>query len=494
MTRMAEKVPRIAPNVDIRKFKLDPMDGFLLTRVDGKLGAKELARETGLPDFSVERALEKLEKLGVIERVDPNAPVAPPPPPPEKPRSALGDFSESLEAKYDPKELDSPADLSPAIKKRILDMYFRLDDLDHYTLLGVTKEVDKKAVKRAYFELAAHFHPDKYFKKNLGTFKSKMEILFTRVTEAHDTLVDPQKRAEYDAYIAEVATTRGMEAMLERAMAESRAAAEHLAANPVTPPAPFEPAPPSVPPVPAEPTEPTPSQNARDLQARREMLARRLLGQRPNHVPAPKPSLRPQAPASSQTSFDAMESLKKRYEQKIENATLAQARKYVAAADDAIAKKDVVAAASSLSIAMKFAPEDAAIAARYKEVKADADKTLCESYTKQAQYEERQHHWVEAGRSWVKVAKLDPQDAKAASKAAMCIFRSPEPDLHEASEFAKQAVALAPSVIEHHILLAEIYFKAGKAASAKRASETAEKLDPKNVALVALLKRMQKGA
>ena len=44
------------------------------------------------------------------------------------------------------------------------------------------------ATVNAYFELAAHFHPDKYFNKNLGTFKSKMEMLFTRVTEAHVVL------------------------------------------------------------------------------------------------------------------------------------------------------------------------------------------------------------------------------------------------------------------------------------------------------------------
>src|SRR5262249_10460322 len=45
---MPAKVPRLVPGVDIRNFKLDPTDGFLLTRVDGKLGANDLARETGL--------------------------------------------------------------------------------------------------------------------------------------------------------------------------------------------------------------------------------------------------------------------------------------------------------------------------------------------------------------------------------------------------------------------------------------------------------------
>src|SRR4051812_29803268 len=98
---MAERVPRLLPGVDIRKFKLDPMDGFLLTRIDGKLGPKELARDTGLPDFSVIRALEKLEKLGVIEIADPNStpPVAPPP----ERKSTIAQFKDGLLApKYDP--------------------------------------------------------------------------------------------------------------------------------------------------------------------------------------------------------------------------------------------------------------------------------------------------------------------------------------------------------------------------------------------------------
>ncbi|NVL67946.1 hypothetical protein, partial [Escherichia coli] len=86
------------------------------------------------------------------------APVAPAPspPPPARDRTQLPQFASiGLDPKYDPKELDEAVDLSAEQKKRVLDMFYRLDDLDHYTLLGVSKEADKKTVKRSYFELAA---------------------------------------------------------------------------------------------------------------------------------------------------------------------------------------------------------------------------------------------------------------------------------------------------------------------------------------------------
>ncbi|MBX3220065.1 MAG: DnaJ domain-containing protein [Labilithrix sp.] len=478
---MAEKVPRLVPGVDIRSFKLDPMDGFLMTRIDGKLGPKELGRETGLPDFSVARALEKLEKLGIIQLIDPNAPPPPPPQAPAERKSAIAQFDAGLLApKYDPKELEEPADLTPEQKKRILDFFYRLDDLDHYTLLGITAEADKKGVKRAYFELAATFHPDRYFKKELGSFKPKMEELFNRITEAHDTLADAATRAEYDAYLAEVATTRGMEAMLERAMAESaRAAAEAARAVQAAPP-------PPVPTAPPQPTGPSPD----EIRRRKEALARRLTGGvRPPQASRP-PSDKPN-PLRYSNPQDAMDALKRRYEDRLESATQAHAQRYVQAAEDALAKNDLVAASTAFNIATKFAPDDVDLAMRAQEVKNLADKLLAESYLKQAQYEERQGHWFEAGRSWQKVAKIR-NDAVSHERAANALLHSPEGDLHEAAEHAKQAITLQPGVIENHVTLVEVYLKAGLTASARRAAEAANALDPKHPPLLALLKRLGK--
>jgi curved DNA-binding protein CbpA len=468
--RMAEKVPRLVQGVDVRKFKLDPMDGFLMTRIDGKLGPKDLARETGLPDFSVARALEKLEKLGIIEHIDPSAP-PPPKAAPQPEKRAIAQLGVGLLApKYDPKELEAPGELTPEQKKRVLDYFHRLDDLDHYTLLGVTAEADKKTVKRSYFELAGYFHPDRYFGKNLGTFKPKMEALFNRITEAHDTLTDAAKRLDYDAYLDEVATTRGMEAMLERAMAESAAAAAAAAEAPASGAPSGTPSngPPSAAPVSSKPS--VSGASPAELQARREALARRLTGggpsARPGSQPNPQtpkvPSNRPD-PLRYSNPNDAMDALKRRYEARIEHATQAQAQKYVAAADDALSKNDPVAAASSLSIAVKFAPEDQALAMRYQETKNRADRILCESYEKQAVYEERAQHWPEAARNWQKVAKIKQDDAKAHERAAHAMVRCDDPDLHQAAEHAKQAIALAPNDISGHVALLEAYTKGREA-------------------------------
>ncbi|WP_437680382.1 J domain-containing protein [Sorangium sp. So ce131] len=117
---------------------------------------------------------------------------------------------------YDPAELDEPVELAPDRKRRILDLYYRLEDLTYYELLGVPDQADKKQIKSAYYLLAPEFHPDTYFRKQLGSYKQKIEAVFTRITLAHDTLTSKQRRAEYDAYLEQTHKNRAMAALIEQ--------------------------------------------------------------------------------------------------------------------------------------------------------------------------------------------------------------------------------------------------------------------------------------
>jgi curved DNA-binding protein CbpA len=126
----------------------------------------------------------------------------------------------------DAAELTEDVDLPGPFRTRILGAYEALATLDYYELLGLERTVDKKGVKRAYFELAALFHPDRYFRKRLGTFKLKMETLFGTVSEAYETLSDKGRRADYDTYLTDLDRTRGVEDLLKSAAEEAQRAEE----------------------------------------------------------------------------------------------------------------------------------------------------------------------------------------------------------------------------------------------------------------------------
>lgn len=66
--------------------------------------------------------------------------------------------------------------------------------IDYYEVLGVPKNADEKAIKKAYRKLARKHHPD----VNPDNPEAKQK--FQQVNEAHEVLSDPEKRKKYDKY------------------------------------------------------------------------------------------------------------------------------------------------------------------------------------------------------------------------------------------------------------------------------------------------------
>lgn len=61
---------------------------------------------------------------------------------------------------------------------------------DYYKILGVPKNASQEEIKKAYYELAHKYHPDK------GGDPEK----FKEINEAYRVLADPEKRKQYDQY------------------------------------------------------------------------------------------------------------------------------------------------------------------------------------------------------------------------------------------------------------------------------------------------------
>ena len=65
---------------------------------------------------------------------------------------------------------------------------------DYYEILGITKSASKKDIKKSYKKLALKCHPD----KNPNDINAEKN--FKELKEAYETLIDDEKRQEYDQF------------------------------------------------------------------------------------------------------------------------------------------------------------------------------------------------------------------------------------------------------------------------------------------------------
>ena len=66
--------------------------------------------------------------------------------------------------------------------------------MDFYVILGVDRTASAIDVKRAYRRLARKHHPD------INPGDQEAEAFFRRVSEAYETLIDPERRQDYDVH------------------------------------------------------------------------------------------------------------------------------------------------------------------------------------------------------------------------------------------------------------------------------------------------------
>jgi curved DNA-binding protein CbpA len=83
------------------------------------------------------------------------------------------------------------------LQQRILDFESSLYR-SYFDLLDVERGASNKEIKRAYFALSKVFHPDRYFRKELGHYSGRLENIFRKLVEAYELLSDPTTRAEVE--------------------------------------------------------------------------------------------------------------------------------------------------------------------------------------------------------------------------------------------------------------------------------------------------------
>lgn len=191
---LEKRVARLAAGCDPSALSLSPAEGFLLSRIDGSTPWKLLREIGGLSPEEVDLCLESWVAQGVVEWIAP-PPVATasrlPVPRAPKPRVRTA-------RAIDPDSLDESLEIDLETQRRILEIELKLHE-PYHEILGVERGADAKCVKRAYFELSKEFHPDRYFRKEIGAYQKRLEAIFKRILAAYELLSDPKVRVEVES-------------------------------------------------------------------------------------------------------------------------------------------------------------------------------------------------------------------------------------------------------------------------------------------------------
>ena len=217
----AELIVELPGDLDWSLLTLDQTEGFLLSRVSGPTSTSDLSAMTGLPNEQVRSIVISLIKKSALLLTD-------------------GDLGAAVSAKGQPKantnpyegfvftpaDLAAPCDIDDKQKKRILFFFGNLEKWNHYALLGLKRTATDKDIKKGYFKASKEFHPDAYFRRDLGIYKKKIESIFKAMKAAYDVLRKPKMRAAYDETMPAASFSPEELAELRRIAAETRSREE----------------------------------------------------------------------------------------------------------------------------------------------------------------------------------------------------------------------------------------------------------------------------
>ena len=309
-------------------------------------------------------------------------------------------------------------DLDAARKREILDLDARIDADDFFALLGVPHGADAQAIKQAYFELSRRHHPDRFFGKNLGSFKGRVERIFKRLTEAQNTLSDPGKRAKYLASHPRVQAQVDAAERAAALAAEASKSSAQVAAQKV-------------------------EQERRAEDVRRDAERRARVARHPYL------------------------------------AKHARVNELVVRARAAIAQGDYAAALTDLHTASQGDDRNHEIKALLADTKVKADQQRSTVETEKARKLEAAGDLVAALQSYRAASNLNPQNGEAGFATARLLLRA-NVNAKDIAVFAQRAVEASPKSAEAHAQLARVYDLAGMKQLSRRHYEEVLKLDPSN--------------
>ncbi|NRD45033.1 DnaJ domain-containing protein [Corallococcus exiguus] len=415
------------PHLDPARLQLSPEEGSVLAlvgrveRIDAVLSRSSLGEARTIAVLLALRAKGAIVPARVVQRAPSAAPAV--------------DASMAEEV-----------DLEPDQKRDIIEMERSLEKMDHHAVLGVARGASPQEVKQAYYNASRRFHPDRYFGKNLGSFRARLERIFKRLTDAHNALSRQEPARAPDAPpAARVPTTPPPAAAPPRTVSGSNFAA-------MMPPA--------------------------------------VSGARPpsgSFATVPPPAAAPPDDAESEARRAERQARFARHPYMARSHKLTE---LIARGRAATARGDFERAYQDFNHVLGLDPKNREVAQLLVEARRKHDLTRAQAEVERGQELEMRGDFAGAQAAYRLAVSLNGDNPEAAFQAAR-VGRELAQDAQEVMKLAQRAVELKPGRVDYQLLLAHVLLVAGQKKQAKHHFEEVVRLDPDNADARAALKKLR---
>jgi len=334
----------------------------------------------------------------------------------------------------------SAPDLSPEQRGAIDRLFKELESGTWYSLLGVGVDASATDLQKAYYELSRSWHPDRFFRKEIGEYADRLEMVFVGITSAYHVLRDDNKRKAYERELREAGRLPGETARRSRATPAARPA-------PTTPPA-----------APAEaakgPTTGPPPRAAREPGAPPPGSIRARLAARTAQGRATGASAR----VHNQFETTVRDQLR---------SSLGKARRFYEQGQQDYQAGHVIKAAGALELAVQFDPHNQDYQALLDKCKTEARQVRIVQLIHQGEQSESYQQYKQALHCYREAVELEPEDGKVYFRLARLV-RHEEDNDREALNLLREAVLRDPDVIEYRMALGGLYGELGLKLNARR--------------------------
>jgi len=328
--------------------------------------------------------------------------------------------------------------LSDQEQVRLDELWAIAQDGDHYAMLDVDENAERMDIQKAYHSLSRLWHPDRYFRKELGPYEERLEAVFIAITDAYRTLSNESARRAYDV-------ERENDPDRRRRRRRRRA----------TPPGEAVP----------EATQAAAEADVERARARRSSLKQGRAAGRGRRLrnggrAASSGERRSSRAASGSRQRPAAVSKAMAQMRKQLRGQLKRARELYDEGVQHLEAGAVLKASSALSMASSFDPRNEEYKAKADEALRAARKIQAKNYVTLAESAESFANLREALANYQKAVDYEVDDARPYYRLGV-LLRRVEDDHRAALDHFRTAVSKAPENVEFRLALGELYADLG---------------------------------